>query len=799
MSQGRFNYFSLNGPNVIQNKPRYREEEYRKKNTYNFVTDPRLKRGRNYGIVYVTSTAFDENEFDSSKKRKLKGMNNLANNNDFSGPISGQNNFSTLQQMNQKKSLSVRKEEALESMGVQLPYNLESKGSMTTEIQDILPKPETFEMEVQTQDYIDRPQTPIFTQVKTGEDASTQIEKGELFDFDEEVEPIVNVLTFKTLEEARMEVLEEEEIKMMKQQMQDFEKVRNRELEIVQKLEMQTIRKEEEKNRRNEEREIRKNMAKTYQKKLISCVFSKSYLKNLRTSALNTLTQNVLKKPELNEYHTKLTPIIKNNTERVLKEEQLVNEDIDTLLQDTFTFTQKNNHKTSVQNEYQRKANIRQQKINELLQEREAKKKRRAERARKRHERDMKLLIKEIQDELFVKGEYVDEPNEIYNINSYNLKDTKGVQVIGGQIGQLALLLGLLKNIYYDLYEEKEEPKEEKKEEEPKEEQKEENVDNNQLPVENEENQLPAEPEENQLPAEPEENNNKEEKKTEENPNAEEENNEKINEDTFIDKFLELYLVKANPIYILYTNEELESYKQIDENIQNIEDILKLENEENYLNILNQIIDNHLNKDDTLPLVCQSADYANYLQQLKDNIKNLLLKIFKLSKTTNEFNPNDKIKFLVVEEPIEGDYKGLCDIYQATIEIPKPQMDITAQMLAKKKKDNKPVKITFDPSYDEKTYVLPTSDDKMKIMAINNKYERMLRKNFVECICKADNRFEQDKENCLNKINQQYDRFLKEYKQRLEKKYKTELLKIEMENPEENEANAGQPQPNQQK
>jgi hypothetical protein len=84
-------------------------------------------------------------------------------------------------------------------------------------------------MEVQTQDYIDRPQTPIFTQVKTGEDASTQIEKGELFDFDEEVEPIVNVLTFKTLEEARMEVLEEEEIKIMKQQMQDFEKVRNRE------------------------------------------------------------------------------------------------------------------------------------------------------------------------------------------------------------------------------------------------------------------------------------------------------------------------------------------------------------------------------------------------------------------------------------------------------------------------------------------------------------------------------------------------------------------------------------------
>ena len=76
---------------------------------------------------------------------------------------------------------------------------------------------------------------------QNGEDASTQINKGDLFDFDEEVEPIINVLTVKTLEESRMEVLEEEEIKEMKRQMQDFEKVRNRELEIVQKLECQTI------------------------------------------------------------------------------------------------------------------------------------------------------------------------------------------------------------------------------------------------------------------------------------------------------------------------------------------------------------------------------------------------------------------------------------------------------------------------------------------------------------------------------------------------------------------------------
>ena len=191
------------------------------------MTDPRLKRGRNYGIVYVTSTAFEENDINVKKLKDNLGKPKVKN------------------------------EIKLEEMGVQLPEGLESVGCITTEIQEFLPKPVTFAVEVQTQDYIDRPQTPLFTPVKNGEDKGTQIEKGDLFDFDEEVEPIINVLTFKTLEEARMEVLEEEELKEMKRQEQDFEKVRNRELEVVQKLENQERRRNEEKARRNLEREER--------------------------------------------------------------------------------------------------------------------------------------------------------------------------------------------------------------------------------------------------------------------------------------------------------------------------------------------------------------------------------------------------------------------------------------------------------------------------------------------------------------------------------------------------------------
>jgi hypothetical protein len=60
----------------------------------------------------------------------------------------------------------------------------------------------------------------------------TQIydEDVELFDFDQEIEPMLNVLCSKTLEQARMMVLEEEELRIMKSQQKEYEEIRNAEL-----------------------------------------------------------------------------------------------------------------------------------------------------------------------------------------------------------------------------------------------------------------------------------------------------------------------------------------------------------------------------------------------------------------------------------------------------------------------------------------------------------------------------------------------------------------------------------------
>lgn len=69
---------------------------------------------------------------------------------------------------------------------------------------------------------------------KTGLDIETQIWDNELFDFDYEVEPLLNVLCGRTLEISRMEVLQEEELRIMSNRQQElrlYEKEENRKIQ----------------------------------------------------------------------------------------------------------------------------------------------------------------------------------------------------------------------------------------------------------------------------------------------------------------------------------------------------------------------------------------------------------------------------------------------------------------------------------------------------------------------------------------------------------------------------------------
>jgi hypothetical protein len=50
--------------------------------------------------------------------------------------------------------------------------------------------------------FTDKPPSPSYIPKKTGIDAATQVEDYELFNFDKEVAPILDVIVSKTLEEV---------------------------------------------------------------------------------------------------------------------------------------------------------------------------------------------------------------------------------------------------------------------------------------------------------------------------------------------------------------------------------------------------------------------------------------------------------------------------------------------------------------------------------------------------------------------------------------------------------------------
>ena len=89
----------------------------------------------------------------------------------------------------------------------------------------------------------------------------------QLFDFDIEVKPILEVLVGKTIEQALLEVMEEEELANLRAQQRRFEELRNAELVETQRLEEQERRHREEKQRRmRQQMEVLKKEKETTEK-----------------------------------------------------------------------------------------------------------------------------------------------------------------------------------------------------------------------------------------------------------------------------------------------------------------------------------------------------------------------------------------------------------------------------------------------------------------------------------------------------------------------------------------------------
>uniref|UniRef100_A0A1A7WK22 Radial spoke head 3 homolog n=2 Tax=Iconisemion striatum TaxID=60296 RepID=A0A1A7WK22_9TELE len=150
----------------------------------------------------------------------------------------------------------------------------------------------TTDIECQTDEFIDRPPTPLYIPAKSGKDAETQIEEGELFDFDSEVQPVLELLVGKTIEQSLLEVLEEEELATLRAQQRAFRELRNNELAEVQRLQEQERRRKEEKERRIAQQKEMLRIEKETVEKITARVFSQQYLAGLLPAVFSSLRRD---------------------------------------------------------------------------------------------------------------------------------------------------------------------------------------------------------------------------------------------------------------------------------------------------------------------------------------------------------------------------------------------------------------------------------------------------------------------------------------------------------------------------
>lgn len=87
--------------------------------------------------------------------------------------------------------------------------------------------------------FLQRPPTPPYVPAKCGVDVSTDIAEGDLFDFDTEVQPILEVMVGRTLEQAMLEVMHEEELADLKEQQQRLLARKEKEEAEIRRLELE--------------------------------------------------------------------------------------------------------------------------------------------------------------------------------------------------------------------------------------------------------------------------------------------------------------------------------------------------------------------------------------------------------------------------------------------------------------------------------------------------------------------------------------------------------------------------------
>jgi radial spoke head protein 3 len=257
----KFSYSQAPHAAPVKHRPKYRDEsEENAMVAQNLMYDARVVRGNTYSTKPLSSSMKQEEP--GSKKQPRKDGSRRK-------PMSKQRG-STPPPVDGRVHMVMQTEDFLE---------------------ELTDRPIEQDAETQTQPFMDRPASPLFVRAKIGYDVSTQIEPGDLFDFNLEVEPILEVLVGKTLHVSMLEVMQEEELEAIRLQQLEFETIRNIELAEVQRLEAEIKRKEQEKQRRIVQEKKRLEEKHRLDELIAARQFSSQFLGELHVSVFDMLEE----------------------------------------------------------------------------------------------------------------------------------------------------------------------------------------------------------------------------------------------------------------------------------------------------------------------------------------------------------------------------------------------------------------------------------------------------------------------------------------------------------------------------
>ena len=407
-----------------ENPPQiYRGHRRKWGRTYiNILHDPRVVRGNTYAAFVIPSSLQMEflrmKEEEEKRKKLLKIPKKLPR--------------VALMGRNRRDERVQKEEEERPESPVLKPIEIKEK------VEDV---PYFFE---------DRPKTPKYIPPPKGKDEETQIIDGELFDFEMEVKPILEVLVGRSVIQAQYELIEEYEREEYLNHKKNYERKREFELNKLQRTEGKYIRQEEEKQRRFKQKEQRKINDIIMQKKLMSNVFSKHFLKNLKGNTFRHLQERgYLTHHETYNTSLFMQQVYLPKTEKMNEIISFVDDNLLPLMRKEIDNELLERHNISLKKEKERKEKLEEAKKKAKEAAEKAERERREAQLKRREERRINRITENVKSKIIAQNVNRKDITSLplMDIDELSIKG-ESINCLGGQLGEILFVFNeTLKNV----------------------------------------------------------------------------------------------------------------------------------------------------------------------------------------------------------------------------------------------------------------------------------------------------------------------------------------------------------------